>query len=387
MNGVALTSRQFDAYAKRNGLPFLSVHAGPETVWPSGTGDHQTIELARGPLAFGLEKDLFFDPALWRYQSQVVEIVKAFQPDLIHVTGPGDFGLLAVWIAHQHGIPFAASWHTNVHEYAGRRLENLLSFLPPRPLGVMADTAERFSLTGTALFYKIGKVLFAPNQELVDLLIELTGKPVFLMQRGVDAELYSPSRRDSTDNRFTIGYVGRLSPEKNVRLLATVEKILLTAGHTDYRFLIVGHGNELEWLQQNLRQAEFTGVLKGEALARAYANMDIFAFPSTTDTFGNVILEALASGTPSVVTTGGGPKFLVQHGVTGYIAATEHEFASSVLHPMGDRELHARMRLAARQYACSISWDKVFEGVYEAYNSVLFNGRFETPATTTTSST
>jgi phosphatidylinositol alpha 1,6-mannosyltransferase len=372
VNGVALTSRQFDAFAKRRNLPFLSIHAGPETFFRT-EGIHQTIELARGPLAFGLEKDLFFDPALWRYQSQVADAVKAFKPDLIHVTGPGDFGLLAAWIAYQNGIPFAASWHTNLHEYAGRRLENLLSFLPPAPLGVIGETAERFSLTGTALFYKIGRVLFAPNQELVDLLIERTGKPVFLMQRGVDAELYNPAKRDPGTRPFTIGYVGRLSPEKNVRLLVTIEKALITAGRSDYRFLIVGHGNEQQWLEQNLRQAEFPGVLKGEALARAYANMDVFVFPSTTDTFGNVILEALASGVPPVVTTGGGPKFLVRDGETGFIAANDHAFAHSVAMLMSDPDLLARMKAAAREYACSISWDRVFEGVYEAYDSVIFN--------------
>lgn len=370
VNGVALTSRQFDGYARRHRLPFLSIHAGPQTMFDTA-GTHETIELARSSLAFSLEKDLCFDPMLPRYQHQVVEAIQNFKPDLIHVTGPGDFGLLAAWIAHQHAIPFAASWHTNLHEYAGRRLESLLSFLPPKPLGMVAETAERFSLTGTALFYKIGRVLFAPNQELVDLLKERTGKPVYLMQRGVDAELYNPARRDPGVRPFTIGYVGRLSPEKNVRLLASIEQAFLTAGKTDYRFLIVGHGSEQEWLQQNLRQAEFPGVLKGEALARAYANMDVFAFPSSTDTFGNVILESAASGVPAVVTTGGGPKFLVRDGMTGFVCASDHEFIQAVSALMNDSALHASMRTAAREHACSRSWDSVFHEVYAAYRETI----------------
>jgi glycosyltransferase involved in cell wall biosynthesis len=102
--------------------------------------------------------------------------------------------------------------------------------------------------------------------------------------------------------------------------------------------------------------------------------MDVFAFPSRTDTFGNVILEALASGVPVVVTTGGGPKFLVQHGVTGFIAKDDREFIQSILELIQNPERHEEMRRAARQYACSMSWDRVFERVYEAYAEVLFPG-------------
>ena len=177
------------------------------------------------------------------------------------------------------------------------------SFLAATVQAVSA-AAEKGALTGAALFYQIAGLLFAPNQELVDLLASRTGKPCFLMQRGVDAHLYTPDKREPGPRPFTIGYVGRLSVEKNVRFLADIEKAIIAAGHTDYRFLIIGPGSEEDWLRQNLVRADLPGVLKGEALATAYANMDLFAFPSFTDTFGNVILEALASGVPPVVTNG-----------------------------------------------------------------------------------
>ena len=131
---------------------------------------------------------------------------------------------------------------------------------------------------------------------------------MFSDARGVDADHYSPAKRDPGERPFTIGYVGRLSVEKNVRFLADIEKALIAAGKTNFRFLIVGSGGEQEWLHTNVRHAEMQGILKGEELARAYANMDVFAFPSRTDTFGNVILEALASGVPAVVTADGGPE-------------------------------------------------------------------------------
>jgi phosphatidylinositol alpha 1,6-mannosyltransferase len=94
-------------------------------------------------------------------------------------------------------------------------------------------------------------------------------------------------------------------------------------GTCDFRFLIVGDGSEKQWLSEHLWHAEFPGVLSGEPLAHANANMEIFVFPSHTDTFGTVILEAMASGVPAVVTMGGGPKFLVNSGETGFVAGRQ----------------------------------------------------------------
>lgn len=283
--------------------------------------------------------------------------------------------MLGAWIAAKLQIPLAASWHTNVHEYAGRRLEKLFGFLPNKHASAMSLVAERQTLAGAARFYKIARLLFAPNQELVNLLSAQTGKPCFLMQRGVDSNHFNPAKRDPGDRPFTIGYVGRISVEKNVRFLAEIEKALAAVGRNDYRFLIVGSGGEQEWLRAHLRNAEFPGVLRGEDLARAYANMDVFAFPSFTDTFGNVILEALASGVPAVVTSGGGPKYLIQSGVTGFVADGNGAFISAILELLNNRTRLQQMKAAAREYACSISWDRVFERVYEAYVQTLFADR------------
>jgi glycosyltransferase involved in cell wall biosynthesis len=117
-------------------------------------------------------------------------------------------------------------------------------------------------------------------------------------------------------------------------------------------------------------RAEITGVLKGEALSAAYANMDLFVFPSHTDTFGNVVLEALASGVPAIVTPDGGPPSIVRDGVTGRIVEDE-DFASAVAGVLGDPVKHEEMRVKAREYALTMSWDSVFEGVYAAYETML----------------
>jgi glycosyltransferase involved in cell wall biosynthesis len=98
--------------------------------------------------------------------------------------------------------------------------------------------------------------------------------------------------------------------------------------------------------------------------------MDLFVFPSHTDTFGNVVLEALASGVPAIVTPDGGPRTIVRDGVTGRVVE-DGEFAGAVAGVLAEPEKHAEMRLAARSYALTMSWDAVFEGVYAAYGGML----------------
>jgi glycosyltransferase involved in cell wall biosynthesis len=169
---------------------------------------------------------------------------------------------------------------------------------------------------------------------------------------------------------IVLGYVGRLSIEKNVALLARVERELATMNGGELRFLIVGHGSEEESLRAELSQADFAGVLRGTTLAEAYANMDVLVFPSHTDTFGNVVLEALASGVPAVVTPDGGPKYIVRDGETGFVT-TDDRFAETIAELVRDGARLERMRMTAREYAMECSWDAVFERVYAGYGEAL----------------
>jgi len=372
VNGVAHTSRHFEAFARRRNLPFLCVRAGDRTQAILEEGNVWTLELPRGFLSFALEKDLRFDPAFLRHIPLIGEVVERFKPDLIHITGPSEVGMLGAWLAHHLKLPLAASWHTNVHEYAARRSQWFLRLLPKRQSAATGQKIEDLAMAVAARFYSVAQVLFAPNPQLCALLERTTGRKCYLMPRGVDAELFHPDKRhrDPEDRDQVLGFVGRLSIEKNVALLAKVQQELERLGHKSFRFLIVGHGAEEGWLRERLPRAEIPGVLKGEPLSTAYANMDLFVFPSHTDTFGNVVLEALASGVPAIVTPDGGPCTIVRDGQTGRIVP-DQEFASAVAAVLGDPEKHAAMRLAARSHALTMSWDAVFEGVYAAYEGLL----------------
>ena len=372
VNGVAHTSRHFEAFARRRNLPFLCVRAGDRAQAVIEDGNVWTLELPRGFLSFALEKDLRFDPAFLRHIPLIGEVLERFKPDLIHITGPSEVGMLGAGLAHHFGLPLAASWHTNVHEYAARRSGWFLRLLPKRHSAGAGQKIEDLSMAVAAQFYSVAQVLFAPNPELCALLERTTGRSCHLMPRGVDAELFHPAKRNRNpeDRDLVLGFVGRLSVEKNVALLAQVQNELERMGVTNFRFLIVGHGGLQDWLRERLPRAEFTGVLKGEALAEAYASMDLFVFPSHTDTFGNVVLEALASGVPAIVTPDGGPRTIVHDGVTGRVVS-DADFASAVAAVLADPARHAEMRLAARSYALTASWDSVFEGLYAAYETML----------------
>jgi phosphatidylinositol alpha 1,6-mannosyltransferase len=365
-NGVATLSRQFTTFANRRQLPFLCVHSGPRTqvaCQPSFTA----VEVKRGPAAFPLDHDLSCDPFLSRYKNWVTEQVRPFQPDLVHIVGPGDVGILGLWVAHTLRVPLVASWHTNLHEYAGRRLNKLLSFLPDAWRECVCVTAEQQSLRACMRFYGLARFLLAPNEAMVHLLQERTGKPAFLMAHGVDTEAYSPQRRCRRDRSFCIGYVGRLTPEKNVRLFVDLERRLLAQGQHNFRFTLIGEGNEREWLHRNLEFGELPGILRGEALAEAFANMDVFVFPSRTDTFGLVLLEAMASGVPVVVSPETGARVGIRHGVTGFHAPDLQSLTESVRQLMSSETLRQRIGAAARVFTCDKVWNGVFEQLYRTY--------------------
>jgi len=368
---MARTSRELDGFARRSGRPFLCVRGGAATKY-SAEGTGAVLELRRGSTSIPVDKDLAFDPLLGRHLLRVRNAIRRFKPDLIHVTGPGDIGLMGVYFAYHYNIPLVASWHNNLHELASARLHTILdhplfSFLPKAYADFVTLLTERGALEGVALFYKFATALFAPNPELVGMLAERTGKPVHLMPRGVDTELFSPTKRFRQDGAFTLGFAGRLQPEKNVRLLVELQKQLPAGNH---RFLIVGDGFERNYLSRRLRRAEFTGFLDGEPLAAAYANMDLFVYPSCTDTYGTAVQEALACGVPAVVRDQGGPRYLIESGVNGYIARSDGHFIRSVVQLMGDPSRLPGLRREARESACRTSWDSVCDAVWDVYRSI-----------------
>lgn len=366
VNGVAMTSNRLVSFVKKRGLPFVNVHAGPATA-VTREGNFTSIALKRSPASFEMDEGLHYDPLFQRHAGMVRRELEKFRPDVFHITGLNDVSILGAYLAWKMDVALVGSWHTNLHEYAARRLRARFGFLPAGALHGLTNLVERKILDGAKLYYRMPQRLLAPNQELIDMLESSTRRKANLMIRGVDTELYSPAKRTANDGIFRFGFVGRLRAEKNVRMLVDLEKRLLAAGKTNFHFLIVGEGNERSYLAENMSTAELPGFLEGEDLSEAYANMDVFVFPSETDAYGNVVQEANASGVPCIVTDQGGPKFIVQEGETGFVARDLDEFVKYSIELIDNAERLATMKKASLDFAMTRSWDSVFENVYATY--------------------
>ena len=381
VNGVANTLRHFVSHAEQHQIPILCVHAvgtgqdatqGNKPLEEGSTSEMKVrfLALARSRIAFRLERDLAFDPFFIRHASRIERALREFKPDVIHISGPSELGIAGAYFAWKLGVPLVASWHTNLHEYAAQRLPGWML------AGRMGERCSRIASTGSlealTRFYRLAQLLYAPNAQLAEELESRTGRRCLLMPRGVDASLFTPERRRSrVDGDVPVlGYVGRLSAEKNVALLPRIDAELRERG-VEARWLIVGQGEQDVMLRRALgRRATFTGVLRGVDLAAAYASMDLFVFPSATDTFGNVVLEALASGVPAVVTPHGGPAHIVKDGVSGCVVP-KVEFAAAVAALLRDEPGRFAMGAQAREEALRWSWETVFAGVYEGYKELL----------------
>lgn len=370
INGAAMTCRKLTGFAQKRGYPFLCVYADKKT---EKTTDGSIINLAlkRSFVSIPVNEDLKYDPLFNRYLKLVARALDEFKPDIIHLTGVNDVSIIAAILAHQRKIPLIGSWHTNLHEFAARRLDKLFRFLPEKWTKSISGLAEDLILKGSVLYYQMPRVVLAPNQDLIEIIEKGSHRPAFLMPRGIDSDFFSPAKRTVSDGITRLGFCGRLRAEKNVRLLADLEKRLLELGKTNFRFLIVGDGDEREYLKNTMKHTEFTGFISGELLAEAYANMDIFVFPSETETFGNVVQEALCSGAPAIVSNSGGPKFVIKHGETGFIANDFEDFVKYTVELMDNSSELLKMKQTARDSVTSNSWDSVFEGVYEAYKKTI----------------
>lgn len=175
INGVAHTSRHFQAYARRRGLPFLCVRAGGRSDRLRTDDDLTTLELRRGFFSIPLDKDLRLDPTWIFHVPEALRAVRAFRPDIIHVTGPSECGLLGAFIARYLRIPLAASWHTNLHEYVVSRSRWWLDRLGQNASEWAAKRLESAALGMVSVFYRWASVLFAPNPGLCALLESKTG--------------------------------------------------------------------------------------------------------------------------------------------------------------------------------------------------------------------
>src|SRR6478672_8736281 len=294
---------------------------------------------------------------------QILDYIQREQFTEIIISTPGPMGLVGLFAAKMLNLQCSGIYHTDIPEY------------------VRILTEDRFleSLAWSYMHWFYGQVdtVWVNSEQYRKCWVDrgFTPEKLKILPRGLDTDLFTPTRRDLkfwpgagvNGKEVRLLYVGRISREKDLDVLATAYKKIREEGQP-VKLYFVGLGPYTEALTEALPDAVFLGYLKGEKLAKAYASADVFVFPSTTDTFGNVILEAQASGLPVIVSDLGGPMELVEDGKTGFVtkAHDPDHFAQAINRVTNDSKLRAQMGREARQRVIDRSWPGAFRKFWKA---------------------
>jgi glycosyltransferase involved in cell wall biosynthesis len=358
INGVAITIRRLIETAKTKGVELTVITSTPEE---SGFTDGVMNFRSIGDFALPEypELKLHFPPIL-----DLIDYCEREGFTRIHISTPGSVGLLALLIAKLMDMPVAGTYHTDIPQYV-RDLTN-------------DEFLEKAAWSYMIWFYNQMEEVMVPSASTRAQLIEhgLDADRTRPLPRWVDTARFSPDRRNPAlwsgsgiDGMVTLLYVGRVSKEKNLELLADAFVEVADAGFA-CRLVIIGDGPYREELAEKLTgyPVRFTGFLHGDELSAGYASADFFVFPSATDTFGNVVLEAQASGLPVIVSDEGGPKELMVDGKTGIVvrAGSRDDLVAALLIFLTDTEMLNEMGRNAREFTIQRGMN-----TDEAYSTIL----------------
>ena len=350
INGVARTvGLMVDALlARGHDIELIRPRQGPE---PDSPGRALRQRLVAGlpipmypDLRLGLASRGFFERA-WREQ----------RPDLVHVVTEGPLGWMAVAAAKRLGIPVSSDFHTNFHTYSRHY-----------GFGLFARPVARYLRT----LHNRADCTLVPTAEMKAELEALSFERVVVVGRGVDSRLFNPGRRSESlraswgcrESDTVALHVGRIAPEKNMGVFAKAAEEMLAIDPM-VRVVLVGDGPQGASLRKQFPHFVFAGMRTGEDLAAHYASADVFIFPSTTETFGNVTMEAMASGLAIVAYDYAAARQHLRHWVSGLLApfgdASEFSRMAGLL--ARGPQLRRRLGLEARRTTETITWDKVFD--------------------------
>ncbi|HKJ31179.1 MAG TPA: glycosyltransferase family 1 protein [Balneolales bacterium] len=364
-DGVSLTLNRLVRYLEKKNIPVIVF--GPTSNNPDIDHAGEFIPVPSVPLPGRPEYRVTVG-----FPEEVQKKLRAFKPTLIHIATPDLLGFRAMRFAQAHDIQIVASYHTHFTSYL--KYYNM-------------DMLEMLGWKYLVWFYEQCKHVYVPAPSMADELYERgITNGLRIWSRGVDSTLFSPEKRNMQwrhalgirDDEVIVTFVSRLVWEKDLQTMIDTFKKVFKADH-NIRALIVGDGPAKKELEYLIKDGIFTGFLQGEDLARAYASSDIFFFPSDTETFGSVTLEALASGVPAVVADATGSKSLVESGVNGLLVPPKKttEFAKTIVKLARNLDLRKKMSEAARQKALAYSWDTVMEKLVKNYEEALRQPRPE----------
>lgn len=286
----------------------------------------------------------------------------AYKPNLVHVSAPEFLGHRAVTWARRHNIPVVASVHTRFDTY-------------PRYYGI--GFLEPAVIWGLTRFYNRADMALTTGQSMTDLLQSWgVTTPIRVWSRGVNHARFNPTRRDLgwrrmlgiADDEIAVGFLGRLVLEKGLGVFADVIAALERRG-VRHKVLVVGEGPARAWFAERVPDAVFAGFQSGDNLGRAVASMDVFFNPSVTETFGNVTLEAMASGVPVAAARATGTVDLVVDGENGFLIdpLDIEGYAAAIARIVTEPGLRDRLGAAGHARAERYHWDAINETALDAY--------------------
>lgn len=358
-DGVSLTLNRLVAHLEKRNVPVIVY--GPTSDEPAIQHNGEFISVPSIPMPGRPEYRVTIG-----FPQEAQKRLREFDPTLIHIATPDLLGFRSMRFAQMNKIQIVSSYHTHFTSYLKYYNMEMLEVLGWKYL---------------SWFYSQCKHIYVPSSSMADELREhQIGDGLRIWARGVDVDLFSPVRRSMLwrqkmgieDDQVVVTFVSRLVWEKDLQTVVDTLKKLYPK-YPNLKVMIVGDGPAKNELMHMMPQAVFTGFLSGEELATAYASSDIFFFPSDTETFGNVTLEAMSSGVPSVVADATGSKSLVEHGVNGLLCPPKKTvlFAEAIGQLVEDHTTRLKMSEVARQKALPYSWDKVNDGLLSNYYEAL----------------
>ncbi|WP_338447981.1 glycosyltransferase family 1 protein [Niallia oryzisoli] len=358
INGVARTLKKFTDHLSEQHIDF-KVFA-PKT----SSSEYVTENIHRfGSLSFFLYPECRIAlPNVMKIKTEL----ECFSPDIIHVATPFNLGLCGIYFAKKFDIPLVGSYHTDFDQYLAYYELHLLS---------------KWVWSYMAWFHNQLETTFVPSIETRQQLKERNFKNLKIWPRGVDCQLFHPfydkssvRKKYGLSKKYLLSFVSRLAPEKDVNTLLHIAKTIPQEINKDIEWLWVGDGPIREVLEKEAPEnVTFTGYLKGKDLAEIYSASDLFVFPSPTETFGNVVLEALASGTPVIGADSGGVKNVITSGKTGFLCAPGEadEYNQAIVHLLSHDSLRWQMGMEGRNYALTQRWENIFNQLLSDYHHVI----------------
>jgi glycosyltransferase involved in cell wall biosynthesis len=358
VNGVALTMQRQVRVARKHqlGLTVVTCH---DKHHDNDVGVRHFPAVGAYSLPEYPELKIFYPPLL-----EMLDYCYRKGFNQIHSATPGPVGLAALAIARMLKLPISGTYHTQIPQYAK---------------ALTGDQAiEDLTWKYTVWYYDQMDLIKVPSQSTKDELVRkgISPEKIQLFPRGINIKRFNPVHRNGffsgrygiSDDRLKLLYVGRVSREKNLPVLVEAFQKLITH-KPKVHLVVVGDGPYRPQMQAVLKEAPatFTGYLQGDDLAQAYASADLFVFPSTTDTFGNVVLEAQSSGLPVIVTDKGGPCENMVDGETGLIvpANSAYDLHEAMAKLVLDTALNKAMGVAARNYMAKRSFEAAFMRSWE----------------------